>query len=138
MQLSTELKTNVIIFHDKSKVFITNQQKDLCYSEVASRSGKIIIDGQMYSLSNMAKVLSIEDFYQQYPEERPPERKEFDNEEVIPMTPEQVKNMRKGLMIGLKRYIDEQKAQGKEPKTAKIIYERKLTNFQGQYSKLLS
>lgn len=133
MNLTTDPKTSIIIFHDKSNIFISEEQKNTLYSEPVVKSGKIIIDDQMYSLSSMSKVLSLDEFYRQYPDKAPEYRKEFNVEDVIPMTEEQLRNMRRGVMKGLKQFIDEEVAKGGKPVKAKEIYDNRLNNYKLLY-----
>ncbi len=84
MTLPTTQKFNsVIVYHDGSRKFITKPQEDLIFGAMNAGNKNIITPllGQI-TFSAIAKVLSLSDFYDQYPDEMPETRNTFD--EVYP------------------------------------------------------
>ena len=70
-ELTTEKKTQVIVFHDGSYKFITDQQAALIF-QASTTSAKSITTFNLgfIQFSAIAKVISVNDFYIQYPEKR--------------------------------------------------------------------
>lgn len=72
MSLQTEVKNHVIIFIDKSKQYITEVQANAIMERSSNIQFKNIqIDESLINFSSISKILTLEDFYQQYPEEKP-------------------------------------------------------------------
>jgi hypothetical protein len=69
-ELSTQSKSHVIIFTDKSKKFISQLSYDDIMSQSAGDSGGIDIGGNYIRFQSIAKILTIDEFYKQYPEEK--------------------------------------------------------------------
>lgn len=72
-ELSTESLNQVIVFHDKSHKFITTGQANLILQASVQTGSKVITTPNlgMITFSSIAKIISIDDFYTQYPEHRP-------------------------------------------------------------------
>ncbi len=68
-ELSTEIKTHVIIFHDKSKRFITEKT----YNRICACTTPVFNSPETASitLSSIAKIPSLALFYEDYPNEIP-------------------------------------------------------------------
>lgn len=68
-QLSTEVKTHVLITFSGSKHMITDEQEKTLRK--ASDQDRIYIGSTMIRVSTIKQVMPIEEYYQQFPEERP-------------------------------------------------------------------
>ncbi len=69
--ITTEVKSVVVRFFDGSKIFITKEQEKALWQMSTTEAKKIKIDGQGYSFSSIDKILSLDEYYDQYPKERP-------------------------------------------------------------------
>lgn len=69
-QLTTNPKTHIVIFHDRSEKSITQREADALFQ---AREDFVRVDGQVINLKSVSKVLTISEYYQQYPEKRPPQ-----------------------------------------------------------------
>ena len=74
-KLQTEQYNGVIIFWDKSKIFITKKEMELIKN---IDSASFEIKGSIYSFNQISKILYLEEYYNQYPDERPQEKKFLD------------------------------------------------------------
>jgi len=63
-------KTHVIIFHDKSKKFISKEVFDNIWKLSTSGQDKFKSGENIIAFSSIAKILTTEEFYNQYPQER--------------------------------------------------------------------
>lgn len=68
-QLSTELKTHIVIFKDRSEVPITKIEYDALFSSIHEF---VRLAGQTYSKNMIAKAITMDEYYTQYPEKNPP------------------------------------------------------------------
>lgn len=81
--LSTKNLTHVIIFYDKSHKFITEQQYDFIFSPQATKAGFIHTPALGYfTLSSVSKIMSADEYYDQYPEKRTPYLNYSDSSEI--------------------------------------------------------
>lgn len=99
--------THIIIFHDKSKLLTTTQDFDTYIDGKKKGNKGQIINGSAYSFSSYAKYISIQDFYEQYPADRPQaviENKFPTLDEMLNVAPNRVKFL-KGVIGGLQEYI---------------------------------
>jgi len=73
-QLTDNPKNHIIIFPDKSRRFITEKQAMIILQLAGEEHKSIKIENAYYSISMIrnATIMPIEDYYQQYPDERPP------------------------------------------------------------------
>jgi len=111
MQLSTEIMTHVIVFHDKSRRFITQKTYDRLMD-----CPDLIFDSPEtggISQSSIAKVPPIDKYYEDYPHERPPVYPKLPDEipnNLDQRTPEeQAKYLARGrlsMIRGLQEYCD--------------------------------
>ena len=69
-EITTQVKSHVIIFTDKSKKFISQLSYDDIMSQSAGDSGGIEIVDNYIRFQSIAKILTIDEFYKQYPEEK--------------------------------------------------------------------
>jgi hypothetical protein len=110
MNLSTEVKESVIIFFDGSRKFVTKNQADFIITESTGSKKGIVIDGSFRTFSSISKVLAISEFYQEYPEEQPNLIQRWEEpREYISIEKKAWSKTKwlKGLIAGLKEYIDE-------------------------------
>lgn len=101
--------THIILFHDRSKKLITTlEYEEYRLGRKRGARGITLNDGCDYAFSTIAKVLTIDQFYQQYPAERPVEVPISKNlptfDEVLNESPNRIKAL-KQTIVGLKRYI---------------------------------
>jgi hypothetical protein len=71
MNLSTEIRDCVLLFHDKTYKFITKTQEDAFYAQSVTIAKGIKIDGKFVAFSSVSRTMELEDFYMSYPEHRP-------------------------------------------------------------------
>lgn len=71
MQISTNVTTHVIIFHDGSKKFINQKAYDQIWKNVETGIEKIAMGGNIFHFASISKIISLEEYYNQYPDERP-------------------------------------------------------------------
>lgn len=84
LTLFDEKKENenwVILFYDKSKIFINESETKICF--LADKGDIIFLPRlrQKIAINSISKILEIKDFYNQYPDQRPQPQKFFDFEE---------------------------------------------------------
>lgn len=82
-QLTTNPKTHVIIFYDKTTQFITNREQELLFS---TSQDFVRVSGQVIAVKNISKVLTTTEYYQQYPETRPASYEKGDNSAEVQST----------------------------------------------------
>lgn len=122
-----------IIYHDKSVELIEDKEAQILWDESCAGNKGVEINGKKYIFSSFAKILNENDYFAQYPEKAPAERNEF----VVPRSEyvsiekmaEKRQGAFRGILKGLKQYIDEQLADGVTPKNAIAIYEQKLERY---------
>jgi len=123
-QVSTSVFTHVIVFFDGGRKFITQEQYDFIIRTTAI--SKSISTPQLgyIAFASIAKIPEIEDFYQQFPDERP-QYSRNDFEEKYPDYThgnQQIRRptalAREGMIIGLRQYC---KNAGKSEEEAERI-----------------
>ena len=126
---------HIVLFHDKSKKEITKEQADKLIEASCSNAQGANIGGSFYKFSAISKIMSQEDYYREYPEESPEQRNVFEelygkSRDYTPLerTAEQDKNQFKGLLKGLKKFVDSELAKGRKPLHALKMYQEKLHN----------
>lgn len=139
-ELSSNPITQVIIFHDGSKKFITESQASLIMQSSNGQNKSITTPNLgMISFSSIAKVITLKEYYEQYPDQVPEYRKETNlNElpkqyETLEQQLEGHKNQFKGVLKGLKSFIDEEIKKGNKPLNAIKTYEEKLKNYKQKF-----
>jgi hypothetical protein len=98
-------KNMVVIFHDKSKLFITAKEASNIFKQSGENQEKIILHGSMYSFSSIQKILTIEEFYKEYPLQAPP--KEKDITPYVSKIQHPTQKAKELLLKGLKQFCDE-------------------------------
>jgi hypothetical protein len=132
---------HIILFHDKSKKEISDEQyAKLIQSSVSGVKG-IEIGGSFYTFSSIAKIPKKEDFEREYPEEAPEARNVFqelygDTRDYKPLeqTTKNEQNQARGILKGLKKFIDEEMAKGQKPKWAIEKYTSRLENYKRKFA----
>lgn len=106
--------THVILFKDGGKKYLNKNAYDVIWGEISTGKKEILINGSMISVAMIGELISIEEFYQQHPDERPeiryPEMPGIGARGVI-VRETNIKNL-KSIEAGLQRYIDSDKYQG--------------------------
>ena len=104
MKLTTKVKNSIIIFIDGSKKSITSEVAEKI-SLLPPGAGQIDIDGSFIKLHSISKILTLEEYYNQYPSERP---KQYDlKEEYVSHIQNPTPKARNSMLKGLKQYCDE-------------------------------
>jgi len=73
-EIQAELKNYILVFKDRSTRNITTMQyENIMRNSVEAQSEvvKIDVDGQMYDMNSVAKLLPLQEYYEQYPDKRP-------------------------------------------------------------------
>ena len=107
-EIQKEVKNYVIVFKDRSNVFITEKQYNNIMSECVeqkSEISKIDVNGQGYDLNSISKLLSIKQYYEQYPDKRP----QTYNNPIIEHNKPSLSYSRKikATMLGMERFVNE-------------------------------
>lgn len=140
-QLQKEVNDYVIVFMDKSVLFITKEQAEKIDMISSTPGGKITgvdIGGGHYKFSMMAKVISSKDYYNQYSDRRPSHNTpEFESRNAARnYRPDGMRRMWESSIRGLKKYIEskggiknvstsvKERLQKMEGKLTQIIYGR--------------
>jgi len=113
MELSTKVEEqSIIVFYDKSKKWVTRAQAEYLFNASCEPNKKgVKIDGSFYTFSSISKILSLKDFYDQFPDERPVTTVDHfkDNYGHLgnQQTRKPTKNALKQMLSGLATYIRE-------------------------------
>lgn len=110
-EIQTEVKDWVIIFSDRSVKFITKEraEKIIILSTTPDTSvSSVMIDNEYYKFSTFAKVISADEYYKQYPNEKPVSKvPTFRSSNLFSNTnAKRIRNMLRASMKGLQLYID--------------------------------
>jgi hypothetical protein len=97
-------KNHVIIFDDKSTLFITKTQYDDVMKLSANKSG-FGIDGSYYKFNSISKLLTEEEYYEQYPDRKPIIKNVFKSLPEAPMTPHKRVRALSEMIRGFKQYF---------------------------------
>jgi hypothetical protein len=127
--ISTEVFSNVIIFHDGSRKFITEEQYTYLLEQQSLGHKSITTPKLGYiAYSSIAKIPEILDFYNQYPDERPEYRPEWKGPVTEPYKSLEEQALatergRNGLIEGLNKFINQAQGRGENPVHAMEILE---------------
>lgn len=114
----------VIIFYDGSQLLVSKEIIAQINDPKNRHIEEFKIGSSTYARSSIAKKLSLDDYFKQYPQERPEERQEWKYQEIKPMTAEEYKRMNNRMLAGLQKFIDENRKKGIEVLKAEQMYER--------------
>jgi|TARA_R100000501_G_C2589266_1_gene89862 hypothetical protein len=111
MNISTEVRDCVIIFHDGAKQFVSAAQAETILRQSTQPGARgITVNASYISFGSISKILTIEEFYSQFPSEIPEKPKEY-NAEWPDRTDQEwdtyFARMKTGIIRGLQRYCDE-------------------------------
>ena len=119
MNLQTQVKTNVIVFTDGSNKFITKEIADKIVKITITPQLKvegITIGNNYIKLTQIAKLLTTEEFYEQYPDKRSDPRLNYLGDNYYQGDGKKLKynriNALKGMIKGLQEYIDSRQYKG--------------------------
>lgn len=84
-QVSTEIKQNVAIFHDGSELWLTDEQfKHVFLAWTDPKTENFVIANNAYRKSAIAKILTLEEYFREYPEKQPePQPEKFKPTEIM-------------------------------------------------------
>lgn len=140
MKVSTEVYTYAIVFMDGSTMEITERAYNAIVELSLKPNTKMVkLKGQLVSLSSISKILTNEEYYEQYPDKRPApkvphisELQEVSWEDISKgnfpnYTEERKGNALKFLMKGLQRFVDQSEKDGKKsPKAISLLKQMQL------------
>lgn len=114
MELTNKVRDRVIVFNDGSSKFITREQEEMLFSPAVVNYGSARIDGDYINLKSISRVISIEDYYSQFPAKRPAaEYSEFDHKAFSEIRKGRVrKSALESMIEGMKKYIASDRYQG--------------------------
>lgn len=111
-QLTISESQSVILFHDKSKKILPTVKAELLF-QLSNKQEQFILDGGIYKFSAIAKIIPIEEYYQQYPSERPTvysSNIEITIDELVDELPGDRRiRAHEGMLKGLDQFIVEKK-----------------------------
>lgn len=126
MYPTTQVRFGVIINHDGSKVFVDEEEYKTIWQDSANsqKRGIGLKNKTFVAFSSIAKLLTIDEFYKQYPQELPAPQKDMSpyvSIEKCALSSEERKN---GLIRGLKQFIAGEEAKGIIPLKAKAMLDK--------------
>ena len=101
--MTTQLTTQIcfIVFKDNSVKEITKTEVDRILD---SESGKFQLQGSLYDMNMVSKILTAQEYYEQYPNKRPVT---YSEENYLPSPKPKRKSALQGILTGLERFIEE-------------------------------
>ena len=113
-----EQDTYVIVFHDKSVLFITEAQQDALLKASTSTNKFIKINGNVINFAGISKILPLGEYYREYPDKIPEQRSIFKREDYEELTIRETweHNLKRaeGIKKGLLESIKENDTQKKQ------------------------
>ena len=116
---STERKTHVIVFIDRSHKYVPQEKAESLLELSTTNTTGFELNGNYYDFRGVSKILSYKDFCEEYPERVRQERENMppaynqinfeDSHEQYMKSGDAVR----GLIVGLKKYIAENETTGK-------------------------
>ena len=99
----TTLTTQIcfIVFKDSSVKEITQAEVDRILD---SESGKFQLQGGVYDMNMISKILTAQEYYEQYPDKRPVT---YSEENYLPSPKPKRKSALQGILTGLESFIEE-------------------------------
>jgi len=127
---------NVIIFNDGSRKWVEKKVADSIIKASTANLKHIMIGDQMIRFSSIAKLLTNDEFDEQYPNEvkganpdvplfKSPKEEYFSIEKQA----EKRQSAYKSMLGGMKKFIDREQAKGVTPHNAIALYEEKLARY---------
>jgi len=112
MNLSTNVKSNVIVFYDKSLLQINQEQADYLFKLSTTGVKGLKLNNQYYTFNSISKILSLEEYYKQYPNKRPTTYKDFPElpkSETWSESKQKEKQAKRleQMIIGITKYVNE-------------------------------
>lgn len=101
-EVSEVVNTHVLVFRDRSRMFIPQKVNDFIWTEAAKpNADKIKIGERIVSIRDISKILSVSDFYEQYPREAP------DNQyKTFSIEKKTLIDGKKYMLLGFRRYLE--------------------------------
>jgi hypothetical protein len=124
----------MLIFNDRTQLEITKQEKEMVEANIGN--DYISLSGNIYRTFQFAKILSMEEFYKQYPHNRPFENPYDLTEEQLNFTIDSYSSNKatEQIIKGLETYIDGRQYQGTQAPIEMLNkYKRKI--YEKQTSK---
>ncbi len=113
-KLSANPATHILIFKDGSKKYLNQKGYDVIWSKLEAGKKEILLNGSLISFSSISKILSLGEYFDQYPNERPFYQDRYKDlaglgyEGIIKSVPCQRLEQ---MIIGIKRYINSDRNQ---------------------------
>jgi hypothetical protein len=104
-QVSTELKTHVLVFKDGSVKFINKVENEFIERDKAAGCQGSYISGGFIDFKMIGKHLDAWEYYRQYPQNRPDPYPKFDSSKYAWKAPDDTNRAIRELTRGLERYI---------------------------------
>lgn len=127
----------VIVFHDKTTKFIDEDQFNaLVVAYTNPNQTKLSIGNNLYSKSSISKILSLEEYWKEYPQAKPEPKRvnQFDKYDSIIQTTDS-RNGLASLIKGLKRFIDKQNAKNIKTPKAQFELDRMVKKYELRYGR---
>ena len=106
-----EQNKHIIVFHDKSVLEITEEQQDKLLLASVSDKKFIKVNGQVINFAGINKILTLGEYYKEYPKEIPQQRDIFKRETYEELSVRELweSNIKraKGIRDGLLKSIEE-------------------------------
>lgn len=140
-EISTQVNEWVIVQHSGAVKYITEELSQKIIEAMASGANgfKDLHTKEWMTFSTIADIISLEEYYRRYPDKALEERKEYkiEDDRYAGLTVEQIAELNqyrfKGLLKGLKQFIDEQLEKKITPKYAIAIYNEKLERYKKKF-----
>lgn len=149
MTLSTELRSHVIVFFDKSYKYISEERATniMNLSTLPSQEGQIHgfkLDGNMYKFSSVSKIITVADFQKEYPDlvakERESDKPNYTYPDGVPKTENKYSGgALDGMLKGINQYIVNNKTTGKAEAVRDMIKkaQREKSKFSYEYKNIM-
>ena len=110
--ISTSVASYIVVFKDGSKKFLNEKAYRFIWDESLKEKPIIHIGGQLINLSSIKVLCSLEDYYVQYPNDRPVQNyKDFTGQGVLGVLEKHKDNKvgLKGMIKGMKHFLSDKK-----------------------------
>lgn len=138
-EITTEVKNYIIVFFDKSKLWITQGDYDVLQAAYSDPDAKMVqLGSSTYNLSGIDKILTMEEFYEAYPDQRPDplSSKNFEKPDDVPdyRGEKLSRNGLASMIKGMQGAIEEFRANGHEPVKAIGEQAKLIKKYERQYA----